>query len=113
MINRLEVAWSKLDDETKEEYGEYYRSYFAKLWNELFFTLSSTKTYYVVDNYMHALTALFPRHRYYCGWDAILLFVPISLLPSWISDFIMRSISRQERYPAAIEKKMNKLKKLA
>nr|CDJ96002.1 Short-chain dehydrogenase reductase SDR domain containing protein [Haemonchus contortus] len=113
MIQRIESAWSKLDDETKEEYGEYYKTYFAKLWNELFLTMSSTKTHYVVDNYMHALTALYPRHRYYCGWDAILLWVPLSILPTWLSDFMMRSISRQERYPAAIEKKMRQQKKLA
>ncbi|KAK5978707.1 hypothetical protein GCK32_018477 [Trichostrongylus colubriformis] len=113
MIDRIDRAWSKLDDETKEEYGEYYKAYFAKLWNELFMTMCSTKTYYVTDNYLHALTAVYPRHRYYCGWDAILLWIPLSLIPTWLSDFIMRSISHQERYPSAIEKKMARRKKLA
>ncbi|KAK5966625.1 hypothetical protein GCK32_014167 [Trichostrongylus colubriformis] len=27
MIDRIDRAWSKLDDETKEEYGEYYKAY--------------------------------------------------------------------------------------
>lgn len=36
----------------------------------------------VIDAYMHALTAKYPKHRYVCGWDAKLLLVPLSFLPS-------------------------------
>ncbi|VDO63153.1 unnamed protein product, partial [Heligmosomoides polygyrus] len=63
MLRRVEDVWSRVDDETKEEYGEDYKDYFAKMWNELFITKSSTKIHYVVDNYLHALTARYPRDR--------------------------------------------------
>ncbi|KAK6048564.1 oxidoreductase, short chain dehydrogenase/reductase family protein [Cooperia oncophora] len=43
MVNRIESVWSKLDDETKEEYGEYYKTYFVNFWNNLFMSMSSTK----------------------------------------------------------------------
>ena len=35
----------------------------AKAWNTTFHKMASENIYYVVDNYYHALTARFPRHR--------------------------------------------------
>jgi len=35
----------------------------------------------------HALTARFPRTRYSAGWDAKLFWIPLSYLPSCVSDF--------------------------
>ncbi|KAL6743475.1 hypothetical protein Aduo_016510 [Ancylostoma duodenale] len=107
MLNRVESVWSKLDDETKEDYGEEYKNYFGKMWNHVYASLSSTKTHYVVNNYLHALTAKYPRHRYYCGWDAILLFIPLSLLPTWWSDLVVRIIGHQEVKPAIVEKRVS------
>ncbi len=45
--------------------------------------MASLKLHYVVDNYVHALVARFPRDRYYCGWDAILLWIPLSMTPTF------------------------------
>lgn len=109
MLSRVESAWSRLDDETKEEYGEKYKNYFVKMWNERYFAMSSSKTHYVIDNYIHALTAKYPRHRYYCGWDAILLYIPLSLLPTWLSDFVIRLIGHQEIQIASLEKRLKKM----
>ncbi|KAJ1367715.1 Protein CBR-dhs-20 [Parelaphostrongylus tenuis] len=36
-------VWSKLDSETKEEYGEKYKDYFIKWWNELFWLFELTE----------------------------------------------------------------------
>lgn len=38
----------------------------------------------------HALTACYPRTRYSAGWDAKLLWIPLSYLPSFVSDFFVR-----------------------
>ncbi|KJH53747.1 oxidoreductase, short chain dehydrogenase/reductase family protein [Dictyocaulus viviparus] len=108
MLNRVESVWSKLDEETKEEYGEEFKNYFGKMWNERYCSMSSTKTHYVVDNYIHALTAKYPRHRYYCGWDAILIFIPLSMMPTWWSDFVIRFIGRQDVKIAAVEQQLKK-----
>lgn len=37
----------------------------------------------------HALTACFPRSRYAAGWDAKLLWIPLTYLPSFVSDFFI------------------------
>lgn len=70
--------------------------------------MSTTKIHYVVDNYYHALTAKYPRHRYYCGWDAIFVYVPLSLLPTWWADYVIRSLGKQEVVPACLEDSMKK-----
>ncbi|KAE9415976.1 hypothetical protein Angca_007606, partial [Angiostrongylus cantonensis] len=108
MISRVASVWSKLDDETKDEYGEKYKNYFGTMWNECYWEMSSSKTHYVINNYIHALTARYPRHRYYCGWDAILVFIPLSLSPTWWSDFVIRCIGHQDVLPAVMEKRLKK-----
>lgn len=42
----------------------------------------------VTDCMEHALTSRFPRTRYSVGWDAKLLYIPLSYLPSAITDII-------------------------
>lgn len=42
----------------------------------------------VTDCMEHALTSRFPRTRYAAGWDAKLLYIPLSYLPSAISDLV-------------------------
>ncbi|VDM77863.1 unnamed protein product [Strongylus vulgaris] len=108
MLDRIEAVWSKVDDETKEEYGERFKDHFGKMWNHIYISMSSPNIHYVVDNYLHALTAVYPRHRYYCGWDAILMYIPLSLMPSWFVDFVVRAIGHQDVQPQIIEKKVKK-----
>ncbi|KAH9508455.1 Retinol dehydrogenase 16 [Bulinus truncatus] len=43
----------------------------------------------VVEAYTHALTSRYPRTRYSAGWDAKLVYIPLSYLPTWISDRVM------------------------
>ncbi len=47
---------------------------------------ASDKLYYVTDAMEHALTAWWPWRRYLAGWDAKLLFKPLSMLPAFITD---------------------------
>ena len=51
----------------------------------------------VIDAYTHAITSKFPKARYVVGWDAKLFYVPLSFLPSFISDRVynfMMTLSR-------------------
>ncbi|CAI4226111.1 unnamed protein product [Auanema sp. JU1783] len=105
MTSRVNNVWQSIDNETKEEYGEKFKNYFIKKWNETYISMSSSNIDFVVNNYYHALVAKYPRHRYYCGWDAILIFIPLSLLPSWLTDSAIRIIAKQEIQPACQEKK--------
>ncbi|CAA98465.3 Retinol dehydrogenase 7 [Caenorhabditis elegans] len=108
MLKRVDHVWTQIDDETRTEYGETFKNYFAKMWNKTYISMSTTKIHYVVDNYYHALTAKYPRHRYYCGWDAIFVYVPLSLLPTWWADYVIRSLGKQEVVPACLEDSMKK-----
>uniref|UniRef100_A0A8R1HXH1 Uncharacterized protein n=1 Tax=Caenorhabditis japonica TaxID=281687 RepID=A0A8R1HXH1_CAEJA len=103
MLKRVDHVWNQIDDETRAEYGVTFKDYFARMWNRTYISLSTTKLHYVVDNYYHALTARYPRHRYYCGWDAIFVYVPLSLLPTWWTDFVIRNLGKQEVLPACLE----------
>uniref|UniRef100_A0A0B6ZPP7 Uncharacterized protein n=1 Tax=Arion vulgaris TaxID=1028688 RepID=A0A0B6ZPP7_9EUPU len=49
----------------------------------------SIKLYLVVDAYVHAITSRFPRIRYVVGTDAKWVFIPMSYLPDFITDFIL------------------------
>ncbi|XP_070206018.1 17-beta-hydroxysteroid dehydrogenase type 6-like [Littorina saxatilis] len=42
----------------------------------------------VVEAYLHAISARYPRRRYVVGVDATLLFHPLSCLPDWVGDFV-------------------------
>uniref|UniRef100_A0A8C3BRU1 Uncharacterized protein n=1 Tax=Cairina moschata TaxID=8855 RepID=A0A8C3BRU1_CAIMO len=43
----------------------------------------------VTDCMEHALTSRYPRARYSAGWDAKLLYIPLSYLPSALADMIL------------------------
>lgn len=45
----------------------------------------------VVGCMEHAVSAVRPRHRYSPGWDAKLFWLPLSYMPTCVSDYIMTS----------------------
>ena len=53
----------------------------------------------VVDAYIHALLAAYPRARYVVGWDAKLVFLPMSLMPEWMSDWCYRKMAERNNSP--------------
>ncbi|NXU33831.1 RDH2 dehydrogenase, partial [Drymodes brunneopygia] len=79
------ACWKKLPEEIKTSYGE---SYLRKLVGALKLLHKSYNTdLSLVTNCMeHALTSVHPRARYSAGWDAKLFYLPLSYLPSAITD---------------------------
>ncbi|NWI05324.1 RDH16 dehydrogenase, partial [Tichodroma muraria] len=78
-------SWEKLPEEIKASYGESYLRQFVGMLKVLQKGYNSNLS--LVTNCMeHALTSLHPRTRYSAGWDAKLLYLPISYLPSALSD---------------------------
>ena len=53
---------------------------------------SSCETKHVMNAYVHALTARHPRIRYSVGWQAKLVWIPMSYMPSLIYDYFMSKI---------------------
>ncbi|NWV82657.1 RDH16 dehydrogenase, partial [Dasyornis broadbenti] len=78
-------AWKKLPEEIKTSYGENYLRHFVGTLKLLQKSFNSDLS--LVTNCMeHALTSVHPRTRYSAGWDAKLLYLPVSYLPSALSD---------------------------
>ncbi|NWH96474.1 RDH2 dehydrogenase, partial [Aegithalos caudatus] len=78
-------TWEKLPKEIKASYGENYLKQFVAMLKVMQKSYNSNLS--LVTNCMeHALTSVHPRTRYSAGWDAKLLYLPISYLPSALSD---------------------------
>ncbi|NXK57266.1 RDH16 dehydrogenase, partial [Chauna torquata] len=79
--------WEKLSDETKASYGENYFKDFLAVARKMQKSCSSDLSL-VTDCMEHALTSRYPRSRYSAGWDAKLLYIPLSYLPSTLTDAV-------------------------
>ncbi|XP_068602536.1 retinol dehydrogenase 1 [Brachionichthys hirsutus] len=85
----LKRLWSRLPPNIKDSYGPTYLNDYLKCQRLSLGILCSPDISRVTGCMEHALTARFPRTRYSVGWDAKLLWIPLSYLPSFVSDFIV------------------------
>ncbi|XP_042652509.1 retinol dehydrogenase 16-like [Tyto alba] len=85
--NEILSLWERLPEETKTSYGEKYLKESLVGLNMLQKMCNSNLTL-VTDCMEHALTSRYPRARYSAGWDAKLLYIPLSYLPSALTDTI-------------------------
>ncbi|NXX33915.1 RDH16 dehydrogenase, partial [Nicator chloris] len=90
--------WEKIPEEIKASYGESYLRHFVAMLKVMQKGYNSDLS--LVTNCMeHALTSLHPRTRYSPGWDAKLIYLPISYLPSALSDALFTLF-----YPKSVRK---------
>ncbi|XP_030052529.1 retinol dehydrogenase 16 isoform X2 [Microcaecilia unicolor] len=82
----LEQIWNRLPAETKEAYKQDFFDKFMKIRN---LEKVNSKLSLVTDCMEHALTAVHPHTRYSAGWDAKLIYLPLSYLPTALVDFLM------------------------
>ncbi|KAM9321188.1 retinol dehydrogenase 7-like [Gastrophryne carolinensis] len=84
----LKRCWEKTTEEVRAAYGEeYYEQCFKCI--DLAKPICNEKLHLVPEAIEHALTAVHPWTRYSVGWDAKLLFLPLSYLPTFILDFLL------------------------
>ncbi|XP_072263975.1 retinol dehydrogenase 7-like [Pyxicephalus adspersus] len=83
----LMQMWENLPVHIRESYGEEYCQQSIKALEKLT-EGTSPKLYEVTDCMEHALTAVHPWTRYSPGLDSKLYYVPVSYLPTAISDFL-------------------------
>lgn len=86
----LRRLWSRLPQHDKDSYGPTYFDDYLKAQDFSMGILCSPDISKVTRCMEHALTARFPRTRYAAGWDAKLFWIPLSYLPSFVSDFVVR-----------------------
>nr|XP_033792696.1 retinol dehydrogenase 7-like isoform X2 [Geotrypetes seraphini]XP_033792697.1 retinol dehydrogenase 7-like isoform X2 [Geotrypetes seraphini]XP_033792698.1 retinol dehydrogenase 7-like isoform X2 [Geotrypetes seraphini] len=85
----IQQIWSRLPEETKENYGQAsYDNYVKNI--HIMVNVFSSKLTLVTDCMEHALTAVHPHTRYSVGWDAKLFYLPLSYLPTSLVDFLLR-----------------------
>ncbi|KAM7113887.1 retinol dehydrogenase 16-like isoform 1-T2 [Molossus nigricans] len=85
IFGKAKEAWDQASPEVKEIYGENFLAstlkeiqLLEKMWNN---DLSV-----VTDCMEHALIACHPRTRYSAGWDAKLIYLPMSYMPTFLVD---------------------------
>ncbi|XP_008049322.1 retinol dehydrogenase 16-like [Carlito syrichta] len=87
-LKTLQEFWDRATPEVKKIYGEKFLASNVKRVEKL--EQRCTKDLSLVTNCMeHALTARYPRTRYSEAWDAKLLYLPMSYLPSLLVDAVI------------------------
>lgn len=61
--------------------------------------LANENVHLVVDAYYHALTSKFPRLRYQIGNDSKFFFIPLSLFPTFLQDFVIGLVTKLQNLP--------------
>uniref|UniRef100_A0A8C9S4J0 Retinol dehydrogenase 7-like n=1 Tax=Scleropages formosus TaxID=113540 RepID=A0A8C9S4J0_SCLFO len=73
--------WNRLPQDIKDSYGDkYLENCELKLCKDI------SKVTWCME---HALTSRYPRTRYGAGWDAKLVWLPLSYCPTFITDFVI------------------------
>ncbi|XP_072703662.1 retinol dehydrogenase 16-like [Ciconia boyciana] len=85
VVKGFRHIWDRLPAETQAAYGHHYLETYAKS-TVLLHRLSSSRLSHVTGVIEHALLACFPHSRYAAGWDARLVFLPLSYCPAWLTD---------------------------
>ncbi|XP_053410712.1 uncharacterized protein LOC128561007 [Nycticebus coucang] len=84
-LKNLKEVWSRTSIEVKQSYGEKFLASYMKPADLLEQSLTQDLAK-VTDCMEHALTACHPRTRYSAGWDAKLLYLPLSYMPTFLVD---------------------------
>ncbi|XP_069826524.1 retinol dehydrogenase 16-like [Dendropsophus ebraccatus] len=83
-----EDCWNRTSEEVKKSYGENFFQQCVGSLDKL--PAMCNKDLSLVTNCMeHALTAMYPWTRYAVGWDSKLIYLPLSYLPTVVSDYIL------------------------
>ncbi|XP_056145784.1 retinol dehydrogenase 1 [Lampris incognitus] len=85
----LRRRWNHLPQDVRDSYGAQYFDDYTKAQDLSMGILCSPDISKVTSCMQHALTARHPRSRYGAGWDAKLFWIPLSYLPSFVSDFVV------------------------
>ncbi|XP_057707768.1 retinol dehydrogenase 1 [Corythoichthys intestinalis] len=85
----LKRLWTRLPQQVRKSYGDSYLNDYLKAQAFSMNLLCSPHISTVTNCMEHALIARYPRTRYSAGWDAKLVWIPLSYLPSFVSDLVI------------------------
>ncbi|XP_040912453.1 dehydrogenase/reductase SDR family member 9 [Toxotes jaculatrix] len=84
--NNLKKLWDRLPQDVKDDYGRGFLEQTLEKLDERFRQLTDADLMKVVGCMEHAISAVHPRTRYSPGWDAKFFWLPLSYMPTCISD---------------------------
>ncbi|XP_059139303.1 retinol dehydrogenase 7-like [Physella acuta] len=90
LLGQVKAAYEKTTEEVKMTYGDIIGKFEAGV--ATIMKSGSANTRPVIDAYLHSLTSSFPRTRYTVGSDAMFTYIPVSYLPTWISDWLLQYV---------------------
>ncbi|CAF1030538.1 unnamed protein product [Adineta ricciae] len=94
--------WAAVDSETKSRWGDEFFNSFVESVPKNPFILNAENPTKVVKSLRHAVTNTVPRIRYRPGWQAKLLFFPLSMLPAWLADWCLKKSVKVSVSPASL-----------
>jgi NAD(P)-dependent dehydrogenase (short-subunit alcohol dehydrogenase family) len=105
-VQTMRKTWDELPIEVKERWGEdYLNNLMNKRSNNLFIHFAENPIR-VVHALQHAVINTVPCIRYRPGWQSSLLFFPLSMIPAWITDFMMNKGRGPNVTPAGVYKQI-------
>ncbi|KAF1382524.1 hypothetical protein PFLUV_G00144670 [Perca fluviatilis] len=93
MQNNLRKLWDRLPQDVKDDYGPAFLNDSIEMLTQRFRMLTDSNLMKVVSCMEHAISAVHPRTRYSAGWDAKFFWLPVSYMPTCISDRLLRKHS--------------------
>ncbi|KAM9346941.1 dehydrogenase/reductase SDR family member 9 [Symphorus nematophorus] len=84
--NQLQKLWDRLSQDVKDDYGHDFMDISFVQLEERFKLLTDGDLNKVVGCMAHAISAVHPRTRYSPGWDAKFFWLPLSYMPTCITD---------------------------
>ncbi|XP_054636600.1 retinol dehydrogenase 7-like [Dunckerocampus dactyliophorus] len=89
LSKNVKSLWDKMPQEVRDDYGPDYLQKALDLISDTVAKISDGDLMKVVSCMEHAISAVRPRTRYSPGWDAKLFWLPLSYMPTFISDYIL------------------------
>ncbi|KAM9805043.1 dehydrogenase/reductase SDR family member 9 [Neosynchiropus ocellatus] len=87
MKENVKKLWDRLPQDVRDDYGDdYYTMSIKKLSTDIK-QLADADLMKVVGCMEHAISAVHPRTRYSPGWDAKFIWLPMSYMPTFVTDF--------------------------
>ncbi|CAG5979049.1 unnamed protein product [Menidia menidia] len=88
----LHRLWNQLTPEVKASYGDKYLEKYINVQRLIMNAVCDSDLTKVTSCMEHALTAAYPRTRYSAGWDAKLIWIPLSYMPSFVVDLGLKLV---------------------
>lgn len=85
--DNLKMLWDRLPQQVKEDYGQHYYNTLISEMEMRFSQLTDANLMKVVSCMEHAISAVHPRYRYSPGWDAKFVWLPLSYMPTLLTDW--------------------------